>query len=52
MINEDPYGEGWLVKVRIADPGERDELLDASAYRATLAASRAAARSGCRTARG
>ena len=37
MINEDPYGEGWLVKVRMADPGERASLLDAAAYRATLA---------------
>jgi glycine cleavage system H protein len=35
-INEDPYGAGWLVKVRLADPGERDGLLDASAYAATL----------------
>ncbi len=35
-INEDPYGEGWLVKVRMADAGERDGLLDAAAYRATL----------------
>jgi glycine cleavage system H protein len=35
-INEDPYGEGWLVKVRLADPGERDALMDAAAYRATL----------------
>ena len=30
MINEDPYGEGWLVKVRLADPAERDALLDAA----------------------
>jgi glycine cleavage system H protein len=37
MINEDPYGEGWLVKVRLADPGEREALLDAAAYRASLA---------------
>jgi glycine cleavage system H protein len=37
MINEDPYGEGWLVKVRVSDPSERDALLDAAAYRATLA---------------
>jgi glycine cleavage system H protein len=37
MINEDPYGEGWLVKVRVSDPSERDTLLDAAAYRATLA---------------
>lgn len=35
-INDDPYGEGWLVKVRMADPAERDALLDAAAYRATL----------------
>ncbi|HEY2217401.1 MAG TPA: glycine cleavage system protein H, partial [Solirubrobacteraceae bacterium] len=35
-INEDPYGEGWLVKVRLADPGEREALMDASAYAATL----------------
>jgi glycine cleavage system H protein len=35
-INEDPYGEGWLVKVRLADPGERDALMDSSAYAATL----------------
>jgi glycine cleavage system H protein len=37
MINEDPYGEGWLVKVRLSDPSERDELLDAASYKATLA---------------
>jgi glycine cleavage system H protein len=35
-INEDPYGEGWLVKLRLADPGEREALMDASAYAATL----------------
>jgi len=37
MINEDPYGEGWLVKVRLADPAEREGLLDAASYIATLA---------------
>jgi glycine cleavage system H protein len=37
-INDDPYGEGWLVKIRMADPSERDALLDAAAYRATLGA--------------
>ncbi len=37
MINEDPYGEGWLVKVRMSDPAERDALMDAATYRATLA---------------
>ena len=36
MINEDPYGEGWLVKVRLSDPAEREQLLDAAAYRRTL----------------
>jgi glycine cleavage system H protein len=36
-INEDPYGEGWLVKVRLADPAEADELMDAAAYRELLA---------------
>ncbi|HEV2997983.1 MAG TPA: glycine cleavage system protein GcvH [Solirubrobacteraceae bacterium] len=35
-INEDPYGEGWLVRVRLADPSEREELMDAAAYRAGL----------------
>jgi glycine cleavage system H protein len=37
MINEDAYGEGWLVKVRLSDPAERDALLDAASYIATLA---------------
>jgi glycine cleavage system H protein len=35
-INEDPYGDGWLVKVRLSDPGEQEALLDAAAYEATL----------------
>jgi glycine cleavage system H protein len=35
-INEDPYGEGWLVKVRMSDSAEREVLMDAAAYRATL----------------
>jgi glycine cleavage system H protein len=35
-INEDPYGEGWLVKLRVADPAEREQLMDAQAYAATL----------------
>jgi glycine cleavage system H protein len=35
-INEDPYGEGWLVKVRLTDLSERDELMDAGAYIASL----------------
>ena len=36
QINEDPYGEGWLVKVRMSDPSERDSLMDAAKYEATL----------------
>ncbi|MBA2359686.1 MAG: glycine cleavage system protein GcvH [Actinobacteria bacterium] len=36
-VNEDPYGEGWLVRIRLADPAESGELLDAAAYRAFLA---------------
>ncbi len=35
-INEDPYGEGWLVKVKLSDPSEVDSLLDAAAYEASL----------------
>jgi len=37
MINEDPYGAGWLVKVRVSDPSEAESLLDASSYRESLA---------------
>jgi glycine cleavage system H protein len=36
IINEDPYGEGWLAKVKLSDPSEADALLDASAYRNLL----------------
>jgi len=35
-INDDPYGEGWLVKVRLSDPSEVDSLLDVGAYRDLL----------------
>ncbi|HEU4449783.1 MAG TPA: glycine cleavage system protein GcvH [Gaiellaceae bacterium] len=35
-INEDPYGEGWLVRIRLADPSEQDDLLDVAAYRKVL----------------
>lgn len=31
-VNDDPYGEGWMVRVRLTDPTERDALLDAGAY--------------------
>jgi glycine cleavage system H protein len=35
-INEDPYGDGWLVKVKLTDPAEVDSLLDADAYEGSL----------------
>ncbi len=36
-INDDPYGDGWLVKVKLSDPSEIDDLLDVAAYRDLLA---------------
>ena len=36
QVNEDPYGEGWLVKVRLTEPSELDSLLDAESYRSSL----------------
>jgi glycine cleavage system H protein len=35
-VNEDPYGDGWLVRIRLSDPSEVDALLDANAYRNLL----------------
>ncbi len=35
-VNSDPYGDGWMVKVRLSDPSEVDSLLDVSAYRDLL----------------
>jgi len=35
-INEDPYGEGWLIKIRLSDSSEADGLMDVSAYRKLL----------------
>ena len=35
-VNEDPYGEGWLIRVRLTSPPELDDLLDAGAYRKLL----------------
>jgi len=35
-INDDPYGEGWMVKVELSDPSEVDQLLDVAAYRDLL----------------
>jgi glycine cleavage system H protein len=36
LVNEDPYGEGWLVKVRLSDPSEADELMDHETYEGSL----------------
>jgi glycine cleavage system H protein len=32
-VNEDPYGDGWLIRIRLTNPPERDDLLDVAAYR-------------------
>ena len=37
-VNEDPYGEGWMVKVRLSDRSEADSLMDAAAYQDMLKA--------------
>ena len=36
-VNEDPYGNGWLIRIRLSDAGETDTLLDVDAYKQTLA---------------
>lgn len=36
-VNDDPYGEGWLIRIRMSDPSEVDALMDAGAYKAHLA---------------
>jgi glycine cleavage system H protein len=35
-VNEDPYGDGWLIRIRLTNPSERDQLLDAAGYRRVL----------------
>jgi glycine cleavage system H protein len=37
VVNEDPYGEGWLVRIRLSDPSEVESLLDLEAYKQVLA---------------
>jgi glycine cleavage system H protein len=37
LINDDPYGEGWLVRIRMSNPAELETLLDAATYRAHVA---------------
>ena len=36
LVNSDPYGEGWIVKIKLSDPSELDELMDAEAYSAMV----------------
>ncbi len=36
LVNQDPYGEGWLIRVRLDDPASANALMDADAYRAHL----------------
>jgi glycine cleavage system H protein len=36
-VNEDPYGEGWMIKIKIADPSELDDLLSAEDYGSSIA---------------
>jgi glycine cleavage system H protein len=35
-VNEDPYGDGWLIRIRMSTPGEREQLLSAADYRKVL----------------
>ena len=35
-INDDPYGAGWMVRIRVSDPSEREALMDAEAYEKSL----------------
>jgi glycine cleavage system H protein len=36
LVNSDPYGEGWMIRLRVGDPSELDELLGSDAYRAIV----------------
>ena len=36
LVNNDPYGEGWMIKIQVANPAELDTLLDAEAYQALI----------------
>ena len=38
LVNSDPYGDGWMLRLKLTAPGELDDLLDASAYDALIAA--------------
>jgi glycine cleavage system H protein len=36
LVNTDPYGEGWMLKIKVSDAAELDNLLDAAAYEAKI----------------
>ncbi|MCR4964680.1 MAG: glycine cleavage system protein GcvH [Bacteroidales bacterium] len=36
LVNSDPYGEGWIIKIKMTDPAEADALMDAAAYEAFI----------------
>jgi glycine cleavage system H protein len=36
LVNTDPYGEAWIIKIKVSDPAELDNLLDAAAYEAKI----------------
>ena len=36
LVNNDPYGEGWIIRISVKDPAELDSLMDANAYEASL----------------
>lgn len=37
LVNDDPYGEGWMVKIKVSDPSEFDDLMDADEYQEIIA---------------
>lgn len=37
-VNTDPYGEGWMIKIKLSDPSQVEDLLDAAAYKALIGA--------------
>ena len=36
LVNEDPYGKGWMVRIRLTDPSELDKLMNSAAYEASI----------------
>jgi glycine cleavage system H protein len=41
LVNDAPYGDGWMLRIKVTDPGEMDSLLDAAAYAAHVASEQA-----------